>query len=155
MEFEFDATELAKMARQYEGGPAIVKQELRKGLARAGQIVRNAAVRLVRVKTGRLRSSLAVDPVRDQGGVLSVTVGTNVQYAPDLEFGTGPRVIEPVRKRALYWEGAAHPVRRVNHPGTKPYPFLRPALQQSGPRISQTMQDAARAAFARITAGGR
>lgn len=32
--------------------------------------------------------------------------------------GTKPHVIRPKRKRALSWPSAAHPVRRVNHPGT-------------------------------------
>lgn len=155
MEFEFDATELAKMARKYDGGPAIVKQEMRKGLSRCGQVVRNAAVRIVRVKTGRLKGTIAVDPVQDFGGVMSITVGTNLSYAPIVEEGSDPHVILPKTAKALFWKGADHPVRKVNHPGTKAYPYLKPALQQSGPRISQLMQEAARNAFNRITAGGR
>ncbi|MEW5726059.1 MAG: phage virion morphogenesis protein, partial [Thermodesulfobacteriota bacterium] len=46
--------------------------------------------------------------------------GTNVLYAAILQFGgrTNPKVIEPKRKKALFWPGAAHPVKRVNHPGS-------------------------------------
>ena len=35
----------------------------------------------------------------------------------------GPYVIRPRRKRALFWPGAAHPVRRVIHPGLKAQHF--------------------------------
>jgi hypothetical protein len=45
-------------------------------------------------------------------------------YAPFVQFGTAPHVIEPKEKKALYWPGAAHPVRKVNHPGTKPNDFM-------------------------------
>lgn len=33
--------------------------------------------------------------------------------------GTKPHPIVARKKRALYWKGAAHPVKRTNHPGTK------------------------------------
>ena len=65
--------------------------------------------------TGRLRSSITH---RVAGDVLEV--GTNVVYAAIHQFGgrTPPRTIRPRRARALYWPGAAHPVRSVQHPGS-------------------------------------
>lgn len=36
------------------------------------------------------------------------------------DVGTDPHVILPSKKRALFWPSASHPVKRVNHPGTKP-----------------------------------
>ena len=30
----------------------------------------------------------------------------------------------PKDKKALYWPGAAHPVRKVNHPGSKANDFM-------------------------------
>ena len=36
-----------------------------------------------------------------------------------------------VQNEALYWPGAAHPVAQVNHPGTRPQPFLRPAIEMT------------------------
>ena len=49
-----------------------------------------------------------------------VEVGTNLVYGAIHQLGgrTPPRTIRPKRKRALYWPGAAHPVRSVNHPGS-------------------------------------
>jgi hypothetical protein len=80
----------------------------------------------VPVDTGRLRDSL-MSEVHDK----TLRVGSrDVNYATDVEMGTAPHVITPRNKKALSWPGAAHPVARVNHPGTQPQPFLRPALLQ-------------------------
>ena len=43
------------------------------------------------------------------------------------DTGTRPHTITPRRKRALYWKGASHPVKRVNHPGTKAQGFTEKA----------------------------
>lgn len=52
--------------------------------------------------------------------------------SPLLEHGTRPHVIEPKNKQALYWEGARHPVRKVNHPGTPALHIMRTALRAAG-----------------------
>jgi hypothetical protein len=46
-------------------------------------------------------------------------------------------VIVPVSAKALFWPGAAHPVKRVNHPGTRANPFLKKALQQQRGAVLQ------------------
>lgn len=46
-----------------------------------------------------------------------------------IERGTRPHVIRPRVKKALFWPGAAHPVARVNHPGTRPTNNLAEALE--------------------------
>lgn len=81
---------------------------------------------LVRVKTGRLRDSLRAEV---QNKVLRVG-SLDCNYSTDVEMGTAPHVIRPRFKKALYWPGALHPVAKVNHPGTQPMPYLRPALLQ-------------------------
>lgn len=65
--------------------------------------------------TGRLRTSITKKV--DRRGV---EVGTGVRYGAIHQFGgrTPPRVIRPRRKKALFWPGARHPVKRVNHPGS-------------------------------------
>ena len=80
-----------------------------------------------RVQTGRLRSSITHEVSSDERGLVA-RIGSNVEYARYVEEGTEPHRIEPVRKRALHWPGAAHPVLAVNHPGTRAHPYLRPAL---------------------------
>lgn len=86
----------------------------------------NEAKATVQKKTGRLANSLIAEVV---GKVLRVG-STDVDYTTDVEMGTMPHLILPNSKQALFWPGAAHPVAYVNHPGTRPYPFLRPALFQ-------------------------
>jgi hypothetical protein len=63
-------------------------------------------------------------------------------YAPHVEFGTKPHVILPKNKKALYWPGAAHPVRRVNHPGTKPNDFMGRIIDTAQPDIDSTFVQA-------------
>jgi hypothetical protein len=77
-------------------------------------------------KTSRLHDSLRAE-CRDK--VLRVG-SLDCNYAADVELGTAPHVIVPRNTKALYWPGADHPVARVNHPGTAPNPYLRPALFQ-------------------------
>lgn len=84
------------------------------------------AKRLAAVDTGLMRSRIYRE-VND----LTARIGVrNVEYWMTVEFGSGPHVITPVNKKALYWPGARHPVARVNHPGTPVQPFLRPALMR-------------------------
>lgn len=72
---------------------------------------------------GRLRRSFTVQAESDR-----VSVGTNVIYAAIHQFGgkTSPHVITAKRGKALFWVGARHPVKSVNHPGSKipARPFL-------------------------------
>lgn len=57
-------------------------------------------------------------------------------YAPLVEFGTKPHVILPKTAKALFWPGAAHPVARVNHPGTKPNAFMERIVAAAQPDIN-------------------
>lgn len=65
--------------------------------------------------TGRLRASVTRRARR-----MEAVVGTNVAYAAIHQLGgrTRPHTIRPRRRRALAWPGAAHPVAKVEHPGS-------------------------------------
>jgi hypothetical protein len=52
-------------------------------------------------------------------------------YAQFVHDGTDPHVIRPKSKKALFWPGAASPFKKVNHPGTKPQPFITDALEEA------------------------
>ncbi|MBZ3909421.1 HK97 gp10 family phage protein [Streptomyces acidiscabies] len=111
--------------RRWFGG---MSADVAKAVDRTRIDVQNEARRRAPVDTGRLRSSI-VSRVEGGGRSLGYAVGTNVSYAADVEYGTAPHVIKPKDKKALFWPGAAHPVAQVNHPGTAPRPFLRPAIE--------------------------
>jgi len=57
-----------------------------------------------------------------------------VEYAPAIEFGTGPFVIEPDEAEALQWTDpeTGEPVfaKKVEHPGIPGQPFLLPAVDE-------------------------
>ncbi|MCD3202802.1 hypothetical protein G8V05_05165 [Clostridium botulinum C/D] len=51
--------------------------------------------------------------------VFTISLSHSVDYGSILEEGSEPHVIRPKNKKALYWKGAAHPVKEIHHPGTK------------------------------------
>lgn len=67
------------------------------------------------VDTGALRSS-----IRASVGSFEAVISTNTgeEYPGILEAGSGPYRIRARSAQALFWEGAAHPVKEVNHPGS-------------------------------------
>jgi HK97 gp10 family phage protein len=98
------------------------------GVEKTAAQVERSAKQNAPVDTGSLRASLRFR----QLALGTYAVGTNVEYAPDVEFGTEPHTITPDTKEALKFEGEdGSPVfaSKVNHPGTPAQPYLRPALQ--------------------------
>jgi hypothetical protein len=91
-----------------------------------GPAIRDDAKAAAPKRTGRLAESLISEV---QNKVLRVG-SRDCNYSTDVEMGTMPHLIFPNSKKALFWPGADHPVAYVNHPGTRPQPYLRPALFQ-------------------------
>ena len=105
---------------------------------------RRATIR-PRRRTRRYWSSIHPE-VRKVGGV-SGKIASNVVYAPALEFGTKPHVIRPRRKKALFWPGAAHPVKSVRHPGTPAFNVLGDAAQSVARQADRFINRAIRRNF--------
>ena len=57
------------------------------------------------------------------------------EYAQWVNDGTRPYTITPTSKKALYWEGADHPVRVVHHPGIKGRHFVEDSLADVNGRL--------------------
>lgn len=55
--------------------------------------------------------------------------------------GTRPHVIVPSKKRALFWPSASHPVKRVNHPGTKPQRYSEKLAAIMQKQYERVMRD--------------
>lgn len=82
-------------------------------------------------KTGDYGRGFRTERVRVRGQA-AVRL-TNIDPKADiLERGSRPHIIEASTKKALFWQGADHPVRKVNHPGTPAYHFMRNALKAAG-----------------------
>ena len=89
------------------------------------------------VKTGHLRRGIATNI-----GNMEATVHTsNIKYAVMVEKGTKAHIIKPKNKKALYWKGASHPVKQVNHSGSKAKPYLIPAFDKEVPYFVEKLKE--------------
>lgn len=87
-------------------------------MARSTRAQRGAGAKLLQ-KSGKLAASITPFSTSNTAGV-----GTNRKYAIYQQNKTRPHIIKPKNKKALYWLGAGHPVKQVNHPGTPARPFF-------------------------------
>jgi len=128
------------MVRRRTGLTRTGKEKLKKKLKSIGFQIEREAKKNAPVDTGRLRASITTDVTMNQG-LPMVKVGTNVEYAPYIEFGTQPHVITPDSKEALQWTDpeTGEPVfaKKVKHPGTEEQPFLLPAVDTVRSRINR------------------
>ncbi|ASN68286.1 putative tail component protein [uncultured Caudovirales phage] len=75
------------------------------------------------------------------GDNYSIYLAHGVDYGGILEEGSKPHIITPKNSKALYWKGAAHPVRRVNHPGTKGFKTIENTLNENKPLVIKRVID--------------
>lgn len=148
--------------------PALGGQNLERMLVAGALLPLNTAKEIVHKKTGNLGRSLHIGGhVAESGGLgdstgtdlggnasslsyASILAGTNVDYAAAVEEGSSAHVIEAKDAGALFWPGAAHPVGKVQHPGTSPYPYMRPAFNGCGPVVAAEMAQVARILLAAL-----
>lgn len=114
---------IAKMERIRSDSDTV----LERGLLKAGERVRSRAVLLCPTDTGELRNSIR----SQKTAPLTVTVGTNKEYAVFVEYGTGTQgdpAVDHTTKQSWKWQdelGNWH----ISH-GTPAQPFLRPAVRK-------------------------
>lgn len=132
----------------------------------AGLDAERTAKRLVPVRHNILKSSLRLEVNRYPDRVVA-RMGTNVHYAPYVEYGTGihgprKRRIYPRRAKALSWfqrgrgiyvggrYQAAGPGGRItvrSIAGMKPRPYMRPALEHGSKKLMADIDRLARLDF--------
>ncbi len=97
-------------------------------------LVENDAKRLCPVDTGQLRSSITHE-IEDNVGV----VGTNVMYAPYIEYGTGlfSSLGTGRQDRWSYQDAKGEWHSTI---GQRPQPFLHPALEQNRKKVKEFIQ---------------
>jgi len=132
--FKIDIQGLDKLNKAFQVSPRIVVAQLTQAIKTSINIIRPIMVRNAPVKTSKLRQNISAI-----SSGLSGQVGPNLSvtpYAWFVHFGTRPYTIFPKTKKALYWKGALHPVRKVNHPGIRANPFVeRTANEMRSPVI--------------------
>ena len=134
------------MKIQVDGIPELVERlgevvsgdRLGRALGKSGQLVRDRARADCPVRTGHLRRSITVKVEGD-----SVQVGTPVEYASYVEYGTGRRGDPSVpHTDKPYWtyysEEQGHFVRTSGQP---PQPYLVPALKNSVNEIAEIFKE--------------
>lgn len=138
MNIDIDISQLNKAIKKIKAWETEKIQAVKDTVNESALNVQKGAKRRCPVDTGRLRSSITIQPYN---GGFTMQVGTNVKYAPSVEFGTGPRVIRAKRKKALYWPGASHPVKKVTLPPQPAKPFLFPAWEEEKPRFVSALKE--------------
>lgn len=95
---------------------------VREALEESGKYLWNSARSRTPVVTGKLRGSIYSKIT----GTETVIVGSELYYAPYVEYGTSPHLIRPVHARVLSWVsgGVRFFSMLVHHPGTRPQHFL-------------------------------
>lgn len=104
-------------------------------------------------RTGNLSRNIRTEPVEGTffGGDLSVQVVADTPYAKFVEDGTREHPIEARRAKALryYQNGRLMFRKRVQHPGTRPYLYLKGSLDRLFPAVTARHEQALRDGFAR------
>jgi HK97 gp10 family phage protein len=109
-------------------------------------IIQRSAKQNAPVDTGRLRSSI-VPEIRARERSVTGIVGSNVMYAPYVEFGTRPHW--PPRSALEVWARrhgttAYLVARAISRRGTKAVRFLQRAVEDNERRIHQVFERAGR-----------
>lgn len=121
LEIEVDTSVLAELAEKAVN----IRQALSMALDDFMQALESTAKDYAPIVTGNLRASHTVYPTGELERVL--TVDTNqAPYAIFVHEGTSPYVIEIKNARALAFDGIV--TKRVHHPGIRPNPWLRDAM---------------------------
>ena len=129
------AVELIKLSEESRGN---VQKAIKKSAFNIESQAKKNLASNKSVVTGHLRRSIST-----QMGDLEATIHTsNVKYAVIVEKGSKAHVIRPKNKKALYWKGASRPVKMVNHPGTKPKPYLEPAFESEKDKFIENLKEA-------------
>lgn len=125
------------LVAKFRAADAALRAGEREWLAEAGVIVENAIEANIAaqglIESGNLIGSGRVFGATAHG--VTVGFGKDVPYAAALEFGAEPHPIDAVNVEnlAFYWEraGVQFYGPHVNHPGNRPYKFMRNGAEQS------------------------
>lgn len=138
----------------------VAKSEIMEKAVKSGaKVVQAQAKELAPVDTGELRNSIKVKTNVENGKIQGI-VYTNKEYAPYVEFGTGPvgEANKPdlppeVASEITYKQEGWHTPRGYTQ-GQKPQPFLYPALESSKDKVNKAVKNSIRKEINKIARGG-
>jgi HK97 gp10 family phage protein len=145
---EFVIHGIRELALNLERFPEQLKRKaMDRVMRRGGRYISLLAKELVPVRSGSgaLKRSIRVAIVR-RGDFITARViaGRNRKkddpyYAWMVEGGTEPHEIRPKGRKSLFFAGLSRTI--VKHPGARPRPYLRPALEQGADTALALMRD--------------
>lgn len=143
-----------ELQRDFSRLEAGVRGDVLAKAALAGALVveADAKAKVPRVSTTLMRS-IHSEVVKQDADSAAVAIGTNVEYAPYVEFGTGvhgPKGAEIVYRRKTRvirkTRGGGRFVlihdRTIRHPGMKPKPYLMPAFEAKSEQAGKDIAEA-------------
>lgn len=122
---------------------------MRAALRQGANVVKAEAMANVPVKSGVLKAGLKVS-TKSRRGVVTATVkagGKHAYLARWIEYGTAAHFIKPKNARSLFFAGLMR--EGVDHPGSAPKPFLRPALDSQAQAAVMAVGEAIKARLTR------
>jgi HK97 gp10 family phage protein len=142
MASEIEIKGLSELHKLLQDLPAKVEANVLRGGIRAGSKVLEQAIKdNVPVRLGALRDSIKVKTTSRRGTVQAVITAGNVKafYASWVEFGTAQHYIKPKNRKSLFFAGLAKET--VDHPGSTPKPYMRPALDENSTAAVDAMAE--------------
>jgi len=135
-----------EFAAALESSPDFAQPLFAAAMTNSTREVQRVARSLAPHRTGTLQRSITAVTDYPMGQVFTLE-----RYGIYMELGTKAHQILPKTKKALYWKGAPYPVKVVNHPGTKPRPFMQPAMVASQPYIQAQFEKVIQLVLERLT----
>lgn len=122
-----DAKVIRKAIKRWPEKLNIVNREF---IPTAGNIVLGDAISNAPVDNGTLRGSITLQTEKDLA-----TIGTPLNYAPYVEYGTRPHPINSaVKIKGVGWRYIGQ------HPGTTEQPYMRPAIDNNRKKLIKLWQ---------------
>jgi hypothetical protein len=125
------------LRRLQQAPQSVVNPAMNKFMSKASLMVVQRAKEKAPRAQGTLSGSINATPVKKTGNGYESSVGTNVEYAPHQEYGTGiygkhGRPITPKGKKVLAWKGGKfgkgwHFARQVK--GVRPKKFMKAGIE--------------------------
>lgn len=126
---------LSSALKKIQSVPAEYLKEVINGVNKAAAVVESGAKRNCPVDTSLLRNSIHIQSAKTDGDSIKASVGTSVEYASYVEFGTGSRGGYP-------YETDIPLSYRKDWPGQAAQPFLGKSLHDNKPTVQKIIQDA-------------
>jgi HK97 gp10 family phage protein len=120
---------LAELQKVLDQVPVKVEKNIMRGALRAGvNVIKPVAQSNIHSVSGELARGLRVG-TRSRGGTVTASLkarGKHGFVAKWVEFGTAAHSIKARLRKGMAFAGAVF--RSVDHPGARPRPFMRPAM---------------------------